>query len=1022
MDLAVLDRVHDVGAALLDLVDAGRLDAVPHQELPRAFGGEDAEPHVLEALGRFQNAALVPVRDRDEHRAFEREREFGRFLRLVEREAEIIGQAEHLAGGAHLRAEHRVDLGEHVEGEHGLLHAEMPERDPFQLEVGQLFTQHDLGRDLGHRDVAHLGNQGHGPRGAGVGLEDVHGAAGDRVLDVDEAHHAELQRDAARVFLDRFHVLVGKAHGRDDAGRIARVDARVLDVLHHRGHEGVLSVAQGIGFGLDRVLEEFVDQNGPFGRDVHGRGDVAPEHGLVEHDLHGASPQHVRGPDHEGIPDAFGDGQRLLQRARHSGVRLGNPELLHHLPETVPVLGEIDGLGRGAHDPHARSREFGGDVQRGLAAELDNGALRPLLLPDGQHVLHGQRFEIQLVRGVEVGGHGFGVAVDHDGFEPGVADGESGVHAAIVEFNALADAVRPAAEHHDLSAAAHLNRVRSVVGREVIRRVLHAADADRLPGVLHAERDAAVAEFPLGNAEQSGEVLVREPVLFRADQELIRQAAALVPENLLLQVHQFLHLPDEPFLDIGSRRQLGDIRALAQGLVHQELALAGGHGQELDQLVERFCVEVLGEAKSGPADFKRADGFLQGLFVVLADAHHFADRAHLGAEPVLDALELFESPAREFHDHVIAAGGVFVQRSLAPVRNLVHGQAACEQGRDKGDREPRGLGGERRRAGRARIDLDDCHPTGFGVMRELDVGAADDFDGLDDVVGVFLEFFLQGGVDGQHRRGAVRVSGVHAHGVDVLDEANRDHAVLRVAHHLQLEFLPAQNGFLDQHLVHHAFGQAPRCDGPQLLNVVDQASARSPHGVGRPDHHRIPELFRLFFRVFEGVHGLAFRHVDAEPGHGLLESRAVLAAFDGIDVDADDLHAVFFKNAAFGELGGEIETGLASEIGEKGVRFFFCDDLFEVVGVQGLDIGGVRHAGIGHDGGRVGVDQDDFIPQFPERLAGLGAGIIEFAGLADDDRAGSDDEHFADIVAFRHGKIPLTNGWSCGLKLKKLIK
>ncbi len=42
--------------------------------------------------------------------------------------------------------------------------------------------------------------------------------------------------------------------------------------------------------------------------------------------------------------------------------------------------------------------------------------------------------------------------------------------------------------------------------------------------------------------------------------------------------------------------------------------------------------------------------------------------------------------------------------------------------------------------------------------------------------------------------------------------------------------------------------------------------------------------------------------------------------------------------------------------------------------------------GIGHDGGRVGVDQDDLIAQLSQGLAGLGAGIVEFAGLADDDR------------------------------------
>ena len=55
----------------------------------------------------------------------------------------------------------------------------------------------------------------------------------------------------------------------------------------------------------------------------------------------------------------------------------------------------------------------------------------------------------------------------------------------------------------------------------------------------------------------------------------------------------------------------------------------------------------------------------------------------------------------------------------------------------------------------------------------------------------------------------------------------------------------------------------------------------------------IAQGFGDFFRVFHGVDRLAFRHVNAELVHGVLEGGAVLAAFDGIDMHADDLDAVF---------------------------------------------------------------------------------------------------------------------------------
>ena len=53
---------------------------------------------------------------------------------------------------------------------------------------------------------------------------------------------------------------------------------------------------------------------------------------------------------------------------------------------------------------------------------------------------------------------------------------------------------------------------------------------------------------------------------------------------------------------------------------------------------------------------------------------------------------------------------------------------------------------------------------------------------------------------------------------------------------------------------------------------------------------------------------------------------------------------------------------------------------------DGFDIHAVGHFGVGHDGRGVGVEEDDRVPLLLEGLAGLGARIVEFAGLADDDR------------------------------------
>ena len=112
---------------------------------------------------------------------------------------------------------------------------------------------------------------------------------------------------------------------------------------------------------------------------------------------------------------------------------------------------------------------------------------------------------------------------------------------------------------------------------------------------------------------------------------------------------------------------------------------------------------------------------------------------------------------------------------------------------------------------------------------------------------------------------------------------------------------------------------------------------------------------------------------------------------------------MFREHARFKEGHGGVEGGLAAERGQEGVGFFADDDFFDDLGGDRLDVGAVGELRVGHDGGRVGVDQDDTVALLAQGLAGLDAGIIEFTGLADDDRAGADEEDGFEVGAFGHG-------------------
>ena len=264
-------------------------------------------------------------------------------------------------------------------------------------------------------------------------------------------------------------------------------------------------------------------------------------------------------------------------------------------------------------------------------------------------------------------------------------------------------------------------------------------------------------------------------------------------------------------------------------------AVAVGHGEaDVIQAVRRGGDELLiNEAlfqlfgAEGAAGFEAPHAFRKRLFERAADGHHFAHRFHLGAQRGIDARELLERPLGDLDHHVID-GRLETGRGLARdvVGDLVEPVAHGQLGGDLGDGEPGGLGGQRGAARDARVHLDDDHAPGARVDGELHVGAAgidaDLAQAADGAVAHHLVFAVGEGLRGRHGDG---IAGVHAHGIEVLDGADDDAVVGQVAHHLQLEFLPAQHAFLDQDFVHRRKRQAALQDFDQLL-LVDRRCRR----------------------------------------------------------------------------------------------------------------------------------------------------------------------------------------------------
>ena len=201
--------------------------------------------------------------------------------------------------------------------------------------------------------------------------------------------------------------------------------------------------------------------------------------------------------------------------------------------------------------------------------------------------------------------------------------------------------------------------------------------------------------------------------------------------------------------------------------------------------------------------------------------------------------------------------------------------------------------------------------------------------------------------------------------------------------------------------------QARAADAAQVLLVIREAGAEPAHGEARADDQRVAELLGT---VDEFVHGVADEgccDIGAGLEDELLEDLTVLALVDRLEVRPDQLDVVLVEDAVVVEFDGGVQSRLSAQRREDRVRTLLGDDRLDDLPGDRLDVGRIGEVGVGHDRGRVGVDEDDAHALFAQHAARLGSGVVELAGLADDDRAGADDEDGVDVVALGHYLLSL---------------
>ena len=192
-----------------------------------------------------------------------------------------------------------------------------------------------------------------------------------------------------------------------------------------------------------------------------------------------------------------------------------------------------------------------GELERRLAAELDDDARGLFPVDDLEHVFERQGFKIKPVARIVVRAHRLGVAVHHDGLEARFRQRHHGVNAAVIELDALPDAVGAAAQDDDFLTRSRRGLVFLLIGGIEIRRMgleLRGTGIHLLVDGPHTQAVPRRAHQFLLNALLSGNLQITESVLLQiAEAELVIEQAGR--GGLFFQFDEFGQMRQEPGVD-----------------------------------------------------------------------------------------------------------------------------------------------------------------------------------------------------------------------------------------------------------------------------------------------------------------------------------------------------------------------------------------------------------------------------------------------------------------------------------------
>ena len=217
-----------------------------------------------------------------------------------------------------------------------------------------------------------------------------------------------------------------------------------------------------------------------------------------------------------------------------------------------------------------------------------------------------------------------------------------------------------------------------------------------------------------------------------------------------------------------------------------------------------------------------------------------------------------------------------------------------------------------------------------------------------------------------------------------------------VAHYLVLDLLPAGDAALYQYLIAHGLKRRPLERMVSISSSLRRdTTAAAAQRIRRAKHYRISDLLRkghtIFYVLNYDRRGTRLMNLL----HRGFELQTILRLLDRKRRRADQA----LRHSPSGNRPPPVPSP-GSVLPDRPESEGCCPaSLLQIISsrtgtVRGSMYTMIRDILVCHDGCRVGVHQYNLNSFFLQSTAGLCSCIVKLCGLADDDRAGTDDQHF----------------------------